>query len=80
MRPGNFFFELIISKIICKTKSQLALFFFPPWVKSVAPEVHEAGVRQFLKWESGDVGGRWRGEQKFEVWNFKDHKRKAFVS
>lgn len=50
---------------ICKTESQLALFFSFPlgseWglfsmKKSVPPWVHEAGVRQYLKWESGDLG------------------------
>lgn len=49
--------------------------------KSVASEVHGAGVRQCLKkWESGDVGVVGRGEQKFDVWKFPDQKRKTHMS
>lgn len=75
-------------QILCKTESQLALFFVTPlsselfpMQKPMAPEVHGAGVRQSLKkWESGDVGVVGRGEQKFDVWKFQDHERKIHVS
>lgn len=77
-------------QVICKTESHLALLFLPPTPRfrigalfyeevsvllrcmRLGSDNIEVGVRRY--------GGGRRGKQKFEVWKFKDHNRKAHVS